>query len=253
MNIHVTFRHLETSDEVREYAIEKVEKLERYFHDAIQVNVVLFKDRFNQVADITIIAKGGNVNVKEETNDIRASIDRAASKLERQLKKQKDKTKDHKAHASADVVSKIYYEKEKDSAITFGHGAPNIINTIRYDFNPMTLEDAVLSIEKKNKAFVVFNNLENNNLTILYKLANGDYGIIEPKGEPKETLVKDLRGNERKVIPQKDLYASSLTVDESIDTINKKNSSFIVFKNRTSENLNIVYKKRNGELGLIEV
>ncbi len=253
MDIHVTFRHLETSNEVKEYVIEKVEKLERYFHDALQVNVVLFKDRFNQVADITIIAKGGNVNVKEGTNDIRASIDLAVGKLERQLKKQKEKTKDHKAHASADVVSQIYYEKEKDSAITFGHGAPNIINTIRYDFNPMTLEDAVLSIEKKNKAFVVFNNLENNNLTILYKLSNGDYGIMEPTGNPKSTLVKDLQGTERKIIPQKDLYESSLSVDESIDAINKKNSSFIVFKNRTSENLNIVYKKRNGELGLIEV
>ena len=87
-----------------------------------------------------------------------------------------------------------------------------------------------------NTDFIVFNNPDNNNLTILYKLANGNYGIIEPTGEPQETSVKDLQGNERKVIPQKDLYENSLTVDESIDTINKKNSSFIVFKNRTSEN-----------------
>ena len=253
MDIHVTFKHLETSDAVRSYAIVKIEKLERYFHDTIQVNIVLSEERFNHIADITIIAKGTTINVTEGTNDMHASIDSAVGKLERQLKKQKEKIKHHKAHASVKEVSQIIYEKEEDSTIAFGHGTPNIINTKRYDFNPMTLEDAVLAIEKKNKTFVVFNNPQNSNLTILYKLQNGDYGIMEPTGNPKNTFVKDLQGNERKVIPQKDLYESSLTVDESIDAINKKNSSFIVFKNRTSENLNIVYKKRNGELGLIEV
>jgi putative sigma-54 modulation protein len=104
MKITVTFRHMDTTEALKQYAIDKIEKVERYFDKPISVHVVLSVEKINHIADVTIATKGATIKVTESTNDMYASIDMVIDKIERKLKRHKDKVKDHK-HKSVSEIS----------------------------------------------------------------------------------------------------------------------------------------------------
>src|SRR3954468_10689281 len=104
MQLSTTFRHMDASQAVREYSEEKLEKIRKYFHkEPIAAHAVFSVERgFNHVADINITLPSGLViNAKETTEDMYSSIDLAVARIERQVRKWKDKIRDHKPHGDA--------------------------------------------------------------------------------------------------------------------------------------------------------
>jgi putative sigma-54 modulation protein len=101
MQLSTTFRHMDASQAVREYAAEKLDKIKKYFNkDPIYAHAVFAVERgFNHVADINITLPNGiMINAKEVTEDMYSSIDLAAARIERQVRKWKEKIRDHKPH-----------------------------------------------------------------------------------------------------------------------------------------------------------
>ena len=101
MQLSTTFRHMDASQAVREYAAEKLEKIRKYFNkDPISAHAVFSVERgFHHVADLNITLPSGIViNAKETTEDMYSSIDLAAARIERQVRRWKDKIRDHKPH-----------------------------------------------------------------------------------------------------------------------------------------------------------
>src|SRR3569832_2719858 len=101
MQLSTTFRHMEASQAVREYSEEKLEKIRKYFHkEPISAHAVFSVERgFHHVADLNITLPNGIViNAKEVTEDMYSSIDLAAARIERQVRKWKEKIRDHKPH-----------------------------------------------------------------------------------------------------------------------------------------------------------
>ena len=89
MQLSTTFRHMDASQAVREYAAEKLEKIRKYFNkDPISAHAVFSVERgFNHVADLNITLPNGIViNAKETTEDMYSSIDLAAARIERQVR-----------------------------------------------------------------------------------------------------------------------------------------------------------------------
>ncbi|MBF0492311.1 MAG: ribosome-associated translation inhibitor RaiA [Deltaproteobacteria bacterium] len=109
MQIHVTFRHLETSEALRDHADKKMEKFKKYLHEPIEVHLVFsVQKKIHQVAEVTIKAKHFHFHGIEESEDMYTSIDKLASKVERHLVKHKEKVKDHRAlptHEAAPLLS----------------------------------------------------------------------------------------------------------------------------------------------------
>src|SRR5262245_39176958 len=106
MQLSTTFRHMDASQAVREYAAEKLDKIKKYFNkDPISAHAVFSVERgFNHVADINITLPNGIViNAKEVTEDMYSSIDLAAARIERQVRKWKEKIRDHKPHGGPDL------------------------------------------------------------------------------------------------------------------------------------------------------
>lgn len=99
MRISVTFRHMEPTEAIREYAEAKLAKVKRYLDEPIEANVVLELEKYRHIAEVTLNAGRNVINCKEETNDIYGAIDLAMDKLERQIKKQKDKIRSKKGRA----------------------------------------------------------------------------------------------------------------------------------------------------------
>ncbi len=96
MRISVTFRHMEPTEAIREYAEAKLAKVKRYLDEPIEASVVLELEKYRHIAEVTLNAGRNVINCREETNDIYGAIDLAMDKLERQVKKHKEKIRSKK-------------------------------------------------------------------------------------------------------------------------------------------------------------
>ena len=105
MNLNITFRHVEPSDTTKEYAAEKMGRLTRYFDGIVEGHVVLSQEKIRHLAEVTLQANGVRLNAKDETVDFHTAIDNVVDKLERQLKRYKEKLKRHKPLRNLDFCS----------------------------------------------------------------------------------------------------------------------------------------------------
>ena len=99
MQVTVTFRHMPASDALREYAVDKLTHVvDKYFSpNSLEAHVVLSVERFWHIADFTLGLQGSTVKVEERSEDMYSSIDLAMDKVERQVRRYKDRLRDHKA------------------------------------------------------------------------------------------------------------------------------------------------------------
>jgi len=91
MRIAVTFRNMESSEALKDYAHQKFSKVQKYLDEPIEANIVLTREKFRQRADVTLVANRTTINGMEETSDMYEAIDKCADKLERQVKKFRQK------------------------------------------------------------------------------------------------------------------------------------------------------------------
>lgn len=90
-----TFRNLDASDTIKEHTRQKISKLDKYLLKPIAAHVILSVDRHEHKAEITLVDMGREYVGVERSSDMLASIDNAVHKIERQLRKHKEKVKDH--------------------------------------------------------------------------------------------------------------------------------------------------------------
>lgn len=177
MQITVTFRHMESSEALREYALRKLAKMERYLDAAAEAAVVLAIEKFRHQADITITGDGYKVKGREETGDMYSAIDLAVEKVEKQLRRFRERPRTIKSSKNpktlAAKLNVIAPESELESE-------PQIIRRL-VEVKPMDLEEAVLQLQNGQEEILIFTNAANTNLSILYRRRDGNFGLIEPE------------------------------------------------------------------------
>jgi len=94
MEFHFTFRGMDSSPAIAEYAKKKFSKLEKYFYGPVHAQVVFKREKFREICEVILTGDGDRIIVKEETDDIYSSIDFAYESLEKQAKKLKEKKKE---------------------------------------------------------------------------------------------------------------------------------------------------------------
>jgi len=195
MQLSTTFRHMDASQAVREYAADKLEKIRKYFNkDPIHAHAVFSVERgFHHVADLNITLPSGIViNAKETTEDMYSSIDLAAARIERQVRKWKDKIRDHKPHGGPStsvremVITAEEVEPQPQPAVTEPPTASvstvagyNVIKDERFTARSMTVEDAVMQMNLLGDELLVFTDATSGRTVVLYRRKDGNYGLIE--------------------------------------------------------------------------
>jgi putative sigma-54 modulation protein len=201
MQLSTTFRHMDASQAVREYAAEKLDKIRKYFHkEPIAAHAVFSVERgFHHVADLNITLPSGIViNAKETTEDMYSSIDLAAARIERQVRKWKDKIRDHKPHGGPSTSVRevvITPEEVEPPARAAPDAAPavpvapkppahgfNVIKDERFTARSMTVEDAVMQLNLLGDDLLVFTDAGSGRTSVLYRRKDGNYGLIETAG-----------------------------------------------------------------------
>ena len=181
MQISVTFRHMESSDPVRSYVEEKLSKVKKYIDEPVEAQVVLsVEKKIRHKAEVTLVAKGITIKASEETADMYAAVDGVLDKIERQLKRYKDKIKQHKPASGRERrVSKTVITAE---SIDQGHPEPSIVKTNSFPVKPMSVEEAVMQMDLLDKEFLVFTDATSEEINVVYRRKDGNYGLIVPQG-----------------------------------------------------------------------
>jgi putative sigma-54 modulation protein len=181
MQIAVTFKHMEVSQPVRSYVEEKLARVKKYIEEPIDAQVVLsVEKKIRHSAEMTLVAKGVTIKGSEETNDMYAAIDAVVDKMERQLKRYKEKLKNHKPTTGGRErqVQKTVLAAE---SIDEGQGEPVIIQTRSFPVKPMVVEEAVMQMDLLNKEFLVFTDAATEEINVVYRRKDGNYGLIVPQ------------------------------------------------------------------------
>jgi putative sigma-54 modulation protein len=176
MQVTVTGRHLEATEALKQYASERFNRLEKYLPDnsnaAITLSVV---KKVHHIAEAMIKADGVLIQASEETEEMYSSIDLLFEKIERRVRKYKEKLTDHKHHAgAAGLANAAPAAPHPEDRI------PEIIRTKRFDLRPMLPEEAVMQMELLDKAFFIFTNAGSGHISVIYRRKDGNVGLIEP-------------------------------------------------------------------------
>jgi len=173
MKIKIAERHTDASESVRSYVVDKTEALERYYDRIISVDVVLSVEKQRQIAELHAhLTNKKVISAREESTDMYASIDRAIDRLKRQLVKFKDRLHEVKGRSHGEPRSEGEGTEKTE---------PQIIRTETYFRKPMTAEEAMLQLDAIEKDFLVFIDVETDEVAIIYHRRDGDYGLIEPR------------------------------------------------------------------------
>ncbi|MFP4040663.1 MAG: ribosome hibernation-promoting factor, HPF/YfiA family [Desulfosudaceae bacterium] len=95
MQVSVTFKNLDSSDSLKNFVEEKLSKFDKLFDGHVEAAVILSVEKFRNTAEITLTGDKLKINGKEETEDMYSAIDLVLDKIEKQIKKNKQKVKDH--------------------------------------------------------------------------------------------------------------------------------------------------------------
>ena len=179
MQIAITFRHVESNQEVKLYAREKLQRLEKYVDTPMDMQVILTQEKHRHKVEVLLKAKSLSINGQEETADFFSSIDAVVDTLERQLKKRKQKVQ--KKHKGSNEDRLWGFRMDVISAESQDEGGePQVIVSQNLFAKPMSLEEAVMQMQITDNEFIVFTDSSTDKINVLYRRKDGNYGLIEP-------------------------------------------------------------------------
>jgi len=149
-------------------------------YNPAEANVVLSVEKFRHIAEIKILGDRLNINGKEETSDMYSAIDMVLDKIEKQIKKNKQKIRKHRTNTNS--IGKTMAANQS-LAVVDDHEEDLPEGRIRVEnieYKPMHIEEAVMQIELNNDSFLVFTNAGTDKVNVLYRRKDGDFGLIQP-------------------------------------------------------------------------
>jgi putative sigma-54 modulation protein len=178
MQISVTFKNLDPSDHLKSYVQNKLDKLDKLLDNPAEANVVLSVEKIRHIAEIKIIGDRLSINCREKTADMYSSIDMALDKLEKQIKKNKQKIKNHRQGTRAELREKLVLPDDISSETLTDEPQIRVQNI---DFKPMDVDEASMQMNLVDDNFIVFTNSRTNRVNVLYRRKDGDLGLIQPR------------------------------------------------------------------------
>ncbi len=174
MKISVTFRNGEGENWQKTYAEEKMLKLKKYLDATAEAHIIVSIEKFRNVTEINLSSNGWNINAKEEAKDMRIALDRCVDKIEKQLKKQREKVREHKPKS-------IRRGEEKTAGIDeSGETASGKISkTRKVILKPMSFDEAMMEMEGTRDRFMVYRDSSSENVSIIYRSDDGNFTLIE--------------------------------------------------------------------------
>ncbi len=209
MQTQFVFRHMDSSDALRNYAEERLSKIKRYFADPLKVNCTFAVEKIHHIVQFDVTLRNGlQLHSSEKTESMYSSIDMALAKMERQVRRYKDRITAHKPHKGraarvrqTEISADAFDETEIDVAASASREATvepgdestttaaspiPITREKEFRADRLAVRDAVMQLNLLQKQFLVFTNTETGDINVIYRLDDSGYGLIETHGHVED-------------------------------------------------------------------
>lgn len=177
MKINIIGRQLNVYEDTAALIEEKLSKFDKFFGGEGNATVTLTRSHGNSVLEITINASGTLFRSEVEADSFRDALDRAIENIERQIRKNKTKLRrklrDGVLDSFESSMDWVGAEVDEEESV--------VIKTKKFEYTPMSVEEAILQMNLIGHTFFVFNDAETDNTCVVYKRKDGNYGLIEPE------------------------------------------------------------------------
>ncbi|MDR2395943.1 MAG: ribosome-associated translation inhibitor RaiA [Endomicrobium sp.] len=177
MQINITARHLRLTDAIDSYVRKKISKFGKFYDgDDVYSHVILSVEKNRQITEIVFHIGKISFRAKDQSEDLYASIDLASDKLEKQLKKHKEISKDHRKEISKEHVNleEIFSYDVMDDSIT------KIAEIKRFDLKPVSIEEAIGQMDNLGYRVYMFKDGQKDKICVLYRNDSGSIVLLEP-------------------------------------------------------------------------
>lgn len=194
-DIHITGRHVLVTDPMKDYAIEKISKIDRLGHRFIDVTVIMDIQKLEHRCDITLWVDNTKIKVSASSESMYASIDKAVDKLKAQLRRFKERVRDHQAIGHAEVAMNVNVytpsedvvdvnediEEENKREMLAKYTPHQIVSRQSKPLKTLNNKEAIFKMELSGDAFMIFRSEEDRKLKVIYRRDDGNFGVIEPE------------------------------------------------------------------------
>ena len=187
MQIHLTSRHLEITDDIRTYIEKRAKKIEAIFNPVIDFQVVMEVEKNRYRAEITLATRKATFHAQGETHDVFSSLDDVIDKIETQIRRHKERIKDRRHRLSRREVAIQLNSSSDDTAAEpdtddpSNMSAPHFRDPEKFASKPMSVGEAVMQLRTSGDALLLFLNSGTNQVNVVYEDDNGEYGWVEPQ------------------------------------------------------------------------
>lgn len=175
MKISIYAKNMQLTDALKEAANKKISRLDKFFQQDIEAKIVLSIEKKLHKVEVTIPFNGRIVRVEESSADMYNALDESVEALERQIRKHKTKLQNKKSSNESirfENVEPLDIEEEEEF---------KVVKTKRFAVKPMGIEEAILQMDLLKHNFFVFLNGDSEEVNVVYKRKDGNYGLIEPE------------------------------------------------------------------------
>ena len=175
MKIAIRGKNIEITEGFRDYVEKKLSKLTRYFELIQDAQVTALSGRGGYIVEVTIPLNSFILRAEEMSNDnLYTAVDLVVEKLEKRI--QKHRTRLYRRFRNQGLKNLITVMGEEDTV-----EAPVVVRTKRFAIKPMPVEEAILQMSLLGHDFFVFSNAETDQVNVLYRRKDGNFGLIEPE------------------------------------------------------------------------
>jgi putative sigma-54 modulation protein len=190
MATEISGRNYDIPGDVRAMLETKLAKIqEKLFDDVIDVRVVLQVEKYRNICEILITGKEHDVKSVQTSDDsMQDAVNSALDHVKRQAQKNRKKLRDHHRHGNGDAaftpdITEWAVQVLEPGRLTdeANEGMPRIIKTNNIAIRPMSIEQAALHLDDSKNEFIVFRDIDTDQVSVIYKRRDNNLGLIAPE------------------------------------------------------------------------
>lgn len=174
MKITIVGRQMNVYDNTKTLIHKKLSKLDKLFRNEAEAQVTLSRKHSESTVELTINSEGTLFRSEVGAATFQDALDQAMYAIERRIRKHKTRLSRRLREDAFDGVDVDYFAEDMEE-----EDAP-VIRVKKFEFHPMSTEEAIMQMELLGHEFYVFTDMDTEATCVVYRRRDGTYGLIEP-------------------------------------------------------------------------
>lgn len=193
--IDIVGRNVQVTEPMKQYAWDKLSKIERFHNPIMYVHITLDIQKLEHICALLLKIDHIKIKAQASSSDMYVSIDKAVDRLQNLMRRYKDRIQDHHRKALSfvdmqvnvlqkplDELAEINADIESGTKqIDAAFSPPHLIGSETRPLKTLTVNEALMKMELSGDNFLIYRSEEDYKLKVLYRRADGNYGLIQPE------------------------------------------------------------------------